>query len=412
MTHFYNFISRIKRHQIFFLMLVAFMLSYPVTYNLNSQVLIGVLVFFFIDTKANIINKLKTVRRNKIVFVFILYFSIQLVGLTYTQDIKRGTDILTRLLPFLFLPTIIISEKLSPKNIDHLLQIMTVWILLIMVYLSINQVFVEKREIGTMVHFAFEKLQISQHYVSIIVVLSIMFCLHKVVQKEKVFVYLAILLALVFFLLQFSSRSSLIILIFSFTIYFLKNIENKSSVFKLASFSLIFLFALAAFFSSSELQKKTNIFISTTDFDIDIVKTKHSITFVKNTIEQRVMINISSLAIIRENPILGVGTGDYLNALLSKYDEFNFIAGKKERFNAHNQYLEDYIKVGILGFLAVIFLIFTILKQANKNKSFMLYCAFAVSFMFLFESFLDRHHGTVFIAFFIPFFYKYEAYKI
>ena len=412
MTRSYNFISGIERHQIFFLMLVAFMLSYPVTYNLNSQVLIGLLIFFFIDTKANIIKKLKTVRRNNIVFIFILYFSIQLFGLIYTHDIKRGIDILTRLLPIVFLPTIIISEKLSSKNIDRLLQIMTVWILLVMAYLSINQVFVEKREIGTMVHFAFEKLQISQHYVSIILVLSIMFCLHKAVQKEKVVVYLAILLALVFFLLQFSSRSSLIILMFSLTIYFLKNFKNKSFIFKMASFSLFFLFALLAFFSSPELQKKTNIFISTTDFDINIIKTKHSITFVKNTVEQRAMINLSSLAIIKENPLLGVGTGDYLNALLSKYDKFNFIAGKKEHFNAHNQYLEDFIKVGILGFLAIISLVFTILKLANKNKSFMLYCAFAVAFMFLFESFLDRHHGTVFIAFFIPFFYKYEAHKI
>jgi len=410
MTSFYNLVSGIKRHQIFFFLLVAFMLSYPVTYNLNSQVLIGILIFFFIDKKANIINKLKTVRRNKIIFVFLIYFSVQIIGLIYTQDMKRGIDILTRLLPFLFLPTIVISEKLSSKNIDRLLQIMTFWILVVMIYLSLYQIFVEKREIGTMVHFAFEKLQISQHYISIILVLSIMFSLHKAVQKEKVFAYSGTLIALVFFLLQFSSRSSIVILVFSLAIYFLKSFKYKSSTFKMACFSAFFLLALAAFFSSPELQKKTNIFISTTDFDIDIIKTKHSTTFVRNTIEQRVIINIASLAIIRENPLIGVGTGDYLNVLLSKYDDFDFIAGKKERFNAHNQYLEDYIKVGIFGFLALILLVFTILKQANKNKSFMLYCAFAVAFMFFFESFLDRHHGTVFTAFFIPFFYKYEAY--
>ena len=124
------------------------------------------------------------------------------------------------------------------------------------------------------------------------------------------------------------------------------------------------------------------------------------------------MINLSSLEIIKENPILGVGTGDYLNALLREYDKYNFIAGKKESFNGHNQYLEDYVKVGLLGFITLIVLIIVILKTATKRKSFMLYCAFAIAFMCLFESFFDRHHGTVFIAFFIPLFYKFETKNI
>jgi O-antigen ligase len=118
--------------------------------------------------------------------------------------------------------------------------------------------------------------------------------------------------------------------------------------------------------------------------------------------------NVSSIKIIKKYPLLGVGTGDYLKMLQEEYKKINFIAGQKNWFNAHNQYLEDFVKNGISGFLVFLLLIVIILKLSWKTKSYMLYCAFAVAFICCFESFLDRHHGTAFLAFFIPFFYKFE----
>lgn len=408
MISFLKNISKIKREQIYFLFLIIFIITYPITYNSNSQILIAMSIFFFIDTKANLKYKFGLVKRNKIVIVFILYFMIQLIGLTYTEDIKRGVNVITRLLPFLLLPTIIISEKISNNKLKLLLKIMTLWILLVMIYLCLYQIVIEERSLNTMVHFAFDKLGISQHYVSIILVLSIMFCVHEIFLKEKIFFNVIISVSLIFFLLLFSSRSSLVILLFSLVVFFLKEFKDKSISLKLTVITSVFAIVTLGFFSSSELQKKTNILLKSTDFDIEIIKTKNSITFAKNTIEQRVMINLASLNIIKENPFFGVGTGDYLNALQAEYVKLNFIAGIKERFNAHNQYFEDYIKVGILGFLSIIILMVIIVKESYKKKSYMFYCAFAIVFMCLFESFFARHHGTVFTAFFIPLFYKFE----
>ena len=90
----------------------------------------------------------------------------------------------------------------------------------------------------------------------------------------------------------------------------------------------------------------------------------------------------------------------------------NFIAGIKQKFNTHNQYLENFIELGFLGFIGVILLMIITIKEGLKNKSLLFYTAVGVAFLCLFESFFARHHGVAFFAFYIPLFYKFESDKI
>lgn len=401
-----NIISKFNRKQVFFALLCLFVVSFPITYNLNSRVIIALGLFFFLDKRANLKHKINLIKKHKLVFVMIGYFLIQCLGLIYTDDLKRGLDTVTRLLPLVVLPGVIIAEKLNKKDIDKLLNLTKFWMVLVMFYLSLYQFFIEERPISSTVHFAFETLGISQHYVAILLVVSIMIALHQIYNKENVIINTGSAIILVLFLFLFSSRTSIIFLLISVAIFFYKNFRHYKLKYKFTLLAGVFFVAILGFISSKELRKKTDILIKTTDFDIEIIKTKNSITFVKNTFEQRIMINYASLQIIKSNPVLGVGTGDYLNVLQDEYKKLNFIAGIKGRFNAHNQYFEDYIKVGILGFIGFLILIYALFKYSYKEKSFMFYCAFAISIVCLFESFLDRHHGTAFLGFFIPLFYK------
>lgn len=403
-----NIISKLNREQVFFALLCLFVISFPITYNLNSRVIIALGLFFFIDKKANIRHKLSLMKKHNLVLIMSVYFLVQCFGLIYTEDLKRGFDTITRLLPLVVLPGVIIAENLNKKYIDRLLNLTTVWMVLVMFYLSLYQFLIEERPISSTVHFAFETLGISQHYIAILLVLSIMIALHQIFKRTHILLNSMAAIILIFFLFLFSSRSSIIILLFSTLILFFNALKRIHLKQKLGLISAGILIGIIGFYSSPELIKKTDIFIKTTDFDFDIIKTKNSLTFAKNTIEQRIMINYASFEIIKNNPIFGVGTGDYLNALQNEYSKLNFIAGLKEKFNGHNQYLEDYVKVGLFGFMSFLLLIYSLFKYSYKAKSFMFYCAFGIAFLCLFESFLDRHHGTAFLGFFIPLFYKFD----
>ena len=406
-------IAIIKREHVYMFLLVLFIASFPITYNLNARVIIALAVFFLIDSKSNLKAKMNSVKNNKMVLAMAIYFLVQVLGLIHTEDLKRGLDIVTRNLPFLLLPTILLSEKLSKANFLKLLNFLKIWMLLVMIYLVLYQYFIEDRTIGSTVHFAFEKLGISQHYVSFALVIAIMIVLHQLFDEVKKHILLnsVLLVGLVFSLLLFSSRSNLIVLLFSLAVFFYNRFKSYKVYTKLLVFCSAIIIGLLSFYSSSELQRKADIFLKSTDFDMEIVQTKNSITFVKNTIEQRMMINMASINIIKEHPIIGVGTGDYLDALHNEYEKLHFIAGIKRKFNAHNQYFEDFIKVGVFGFLSYVFLMVVLFKYSYKQPSLMFYCVIGVMFISLTESLFARHHGIAFVAFFIPLFYKMEYFK-
>ncbi len=401
-------ISRIHRQQIYFILLALFILSFPTTFNWNSRVIIALALFFFIDTHDNIISKIRKVRANKLIYLFFFYFIIQCIGLTYTDDISRGLNIITRLSPLVVLPLIIMSEKLEASYYIKLFNVLKFSLVYTIFYILFYQFYILDRPIGETVHFALEKIGISQHYIGVLLVIAIMIITHQLYNKTHIIVNSLLAVLLLAFLLILSSRSSLLILVFCLIIFFIKHFNHYNLGIKLSIVALGLSISVIGFYSSPELRKKADILIKTTDLDLDIIKTKNSITFVKNTFEQRVMINLASLKIIKKNPVFGVGTGDYLSTLEQEYKKLNFIAGIKEKFNAHNQYLEDYIKTGVLGFISFLLIILTLIRYGYKNKSYLFYCVLCVTITCLFESFLVRHHGTAFLSFFIFLFYKYE----
>jgi O-antigen ligase len=121
-----------------------------------------------------------------------------------------------------------------------------------------------------------------------------------------------------------------------------------------------------------------------------------------NTTSTRLVIWKHSFMIIKNKPILGVGTGDANDELLKTYVGKNEIELKERKFNAHNQFLQTSISLGILGLLALIlpFIILfykSIINQSLINLSFVI----LVLTNFLFEAMLETQAGVIFISFFL-----------
>lgn len=124
----------------------------------------------------------------------------------------------------------------------------------------------------------------------------------------------------------------------------------------------------------------------------------------------RVMVWRSSLDIIKHHPLFGVGTGDVEPELMKQYQEENISVAMEKNLDAHNQYLQTAIALGVLGFLALIASLIIPAWYAFRNKH-LLYLAFLVIFAFniLVESMMERQGGVVFYALFNSFLF-YFAY--
>jgi O-antigen ligase len=105
---------------------------------------------------------------------------------------------------------------------------------------------------------------------------------------------------------------------------------------------------------------------------------------------------------LKEDPIFlkGFGLNASLNKLLAKEKQYNLYPGYGT-FNFHNQYIQVFAELGVIGFILLVLILFINLKNAIKNKDF-LHIAFAILMLSLFltESFLWRQRGVVFFTVF------------
>ena len=114
------------------------------------------------------------------------------------------------------------------------------------------------------------------------------------------------------------------------------------------------------------------------------------------------------LEFLQEEPVFWTGFG--LNASYKKIEEkgiyYNLFQGTNEiegyqKKNFHNQYIQTFAELGVVGFLLLLIMLGINLKNGLKSKDFM-HIAFAVLMisLFLTESFLWRQRGVVFFTLF------------
>lgn len=103
-----------------------------------------------------------------------------------------------------------------------------------------------------------------------------------------------------------------------------------------------------------------------------------------------------------ESPVWGYGVGDYHARQVEQYREDGFETGANASFNAHNQYLESLLAAGILGLLALLYLllmpVIAALQRRSVNCFLVAILAAVVAFNLLFESMLERQMGLLFVG--------------
>lgn len=107
---------------------------------------------------------------------------------------------------------------------------------------------------------------------------------------------------------------------------------------------------------------------------------------------------------ISREPWWGYGVGDARQALQDIYREEAFWAGLEQSYNAHNQYLESLLSVGIPGLLLLLGLLARYAWQASKSSPWMGLALAFFALCLLTESMLERAWGVLLLNLFFPFF--------
>ena len=135
-----------------------------------------------------------------------------------------------------------------------------------------------------------------------------------------------------------------------------------------------------------------------------------SLTTVNNTIIDktssesttvRILIWEQCMNLVKGNFWLGTGVGDVNDELYAAYVANGLIGAFEHKLNAHNQYFQTFIGLGVIGFLVLLFITFGYIIIGVIKKHFLLFIfSLLIALNFLVESMLQTSAGVLYFVFF------------
>ena len=109
--------------------------------------------------------------------------------------------------------------------------------------------------------------------------------------------------------------------------------------------------------------------------------------------------------LIWDHPLLGYGLDNIENPLVAKYMECGFVDGVAFAYAPHNEYLSEWLQLGLPGLLLWVLLLLSLLKVTCKEeRHFWIPFVVVFSIVSFTESLLDRYHGCLTLSFFVVMF--------
>ena len=367
---------------------IAFFLPFHMTF---------VYPFFLIVILCEIFNRDFFLRQvtmfsSPLVLVFIFFFFVNLVGLTWSSDMLNGTENVKRYVPFLLFGFLWLAAKYENQDKYIICFISGVTFCSILAHYNLLQQsypdFLAEGIISGKRNGAETSPFLSHLNYAPIIALAIYFvsfALLKTTSNIKEFVILASILLLLLSNLLFSTgRAGFLMLIILISALIFQTSRNiRISIIKLLI--IVPLSILAAYYISDTVKNRV-------DGGLNDIQTLQRIQILRGT-EWFLQF---TLDIFLENPIFGVGTGDLTNEYEKiKRTEYEETITPN---NPHNQYLMIASTLGLLGLFAMFLMFLTAFKLCDSRGKALILGFIAICFV---ESYLWRANTSLTFIFFI-----------
>ena len=356
-------------------LLVIYTFLIPIHNKSKSSIFFVLLILFLY--RMNFVKYLKQALSNKIVQAFLIFYFIHLLGFLYTENIDFAKSTMDKvkyvLFPLFFLS--FLDKRFS-------LRIIMAFIFGVLLSVSISYLIYFNLIPNILLiggYEIYEAIGITatpffnhlDHKIGIVIAVS--FLLYSILNinlnlsRRKILFFIFLIIYMTINIVILGGRTGYILfIIMLFTVFILtykKNIMKTISISILIIFSLIsiiYTFSPIVKNESIQTQKALVRIIDNGDFN--------------TSVGLRLGFTKYSLNVISENPILGVGTGDYMDEVRAlfpkKHSYLNIIA------QPHNVYIKILLQFGIVGLFTLFFIFYRIFTykgyESIHNKKLMI----------------------------------------
>lgn len=393
-----------QRLQFYFLTLALVGLLMPL--NISSLALI----LFIISSFFTRIFDKKPILTKKGQLFFAGFFLLFPLGLLFTNNIDYGLKILERNMVWFLIPLVIpLGLSMSKKVLFQAFKVFSVAVHLLVFGLVIIAIW-NYSSTNDPVVFYYDQLTsvIKFHpvYLAVYLLFGMLILVESWRKKElKISVYWVVLIILSDFILLvlLSSKTVLISFILVLLVHVFRELKSPRKI----GLSIVALILLGIFVMQfSETKKRINDSLFSSWELLDKETFKYNDPFTGITLRLITWKFTMKKYIAEENVVIGVGTGDDRDYINGVYKDRNMDAAGYLDFNLHNQYLEYFLKFGLIGLLYFLTILFLSFRKAIKEKN-KLYFSFLLIFCLfsLTESNLEVQRGIVFFVLINSIFY-------
>lgn len=332
-----------------------------------------------------------------------LLFYWYLIGMTFSENLSYGwKDIESKLSFFLFPLMFLFTFRSWDDRIVNKAKEGLIAGVIISMILSFGRALICKMN-GGEICFRNDQFGFNMHstYLSVMYLMSVIFVMERKwsIAKEKwiKLIYLLLVLIAIYFMRSLSSFMAAAALIAGSYIWWIVKYKKWKYLLFIPVLGLLSWIAISKLpVISGELKNTYNTVQEYRNDPDEFIRKK--VKWNESNTVRIVVWNFSS-DIIAENP-MGVGTGDVKDRLFREYRAHGYDLFAEKGLNAHNQFFQTGIAIG-LG--AVFLLLFIILSPLvlNIKKLDPTFTAFVILVFMtcLFESYLERQAGIIFFSF-------------
>lgn len=349
----------------------------------------------------------------------ILLFAFMFISLLWSEDSAKSIRGITKSLPFLLLPLpFLLGYSLTKIQRDLLLRCFGLSMVLYAVFYLLKAVvrFWITGDTGVFFYHELVTFDLNAIYVSVFFVQAFFILLQ---QKRTLFHYTGLILLLALLLLL-SSKNVVVTFIILISIYFFRHRNhinwNVKTKLVLAISTLFLVLASMQFAKryADEIsvqwvkynQPEQVLLNEDGTHNVSLFEAWNNEKFTENDYFTGISLRVYLVRVFtemlqeRDQWYLGTGynaTYHYLKKSVQEkgmYPEYS-------RYNFHNQYIQIFAELGIIGLVLILILLLSVLKTALQTKDFTTFVfSILMISLFLTESFFHRQRGILFFVIF------------
>lgn len=326
---------------------------------------------------------------------FILFFLVHVVGLIHTENMDFGVADIGMKASLIAVPVFLISTKIKLKT-KHIINAFLIALLISLVLCYIYAIYksIVAREDNHWAYFTGSYFSAFMHrsYFATYLAIGTLISVYKFfdVTKGKVLYLILGIVLLVSTVLTFSKAGILILVVMIVPLSYYLIAKYYSRLSGLIAIGVLVITFGVAVGSSSKLSARFELMIS------GLVNHQSTANTSVESSASRMIMWSTSLEVMSENLLFGVGTGDIRDELDKRNYELGNTGVVEKSLNSHNQYLNSGVQLGLLGLIPFLLGFLTAIFVAVKKRDLLLFIMTAAFMLtMLFESFLETQAGLI-----------------